>query len=145
MDNLVVKCPDFRNNEKMPGVFTCDGKGIFPSLEIGGLPKFAKSLVLIVDDPDAPGGNFVHYVAWNIPSQNTIDGEVLGVRGRNSSGKIGWISPCPPHGPHRYFFRVFALNSELGLGEGSEKGEVERQMQGHVIAKGELVGKYSRQ
>ncbi len=138
---------DFENGGMIPSEMTCDGRDISPELSISGIPKGAKSLALIMDDPDAPSGTFVHWVVWNIPpSIERVERgmEPEGVQGRTGFGGRGYRGPCPPSGTHRYFFKVYALDDEIILREGSSKGELEEAMEEHIIAKAELMGKYSR-
>ena len=137
----------FQEGGNIPPKFTCDGSDTSPPLQITGVPSEAKSLVLIVDDPDAPGGLFTHWLVWNIaPQTNSIaEGSApKGVHGTNDFGKSGYGGPCPPPGTHRYSFKVFALDRELDLRSGAKRGQVDAAMKGHVIAQGELVGRYSR-
>lgn len=143
MKELKVSSPAFSNNGIIPDKFTCDGKDVNPELVIEGLPKETKSIVLIVDDPDAPAGTWDHWIVWNIrPTMVIKENSVPGVEGINSAGEHHWHGPCPPYGVHRYFFKVFALDVVLQISNGSGKREVERAMEGHVIAKGQLVGLY---
>lgn len=137
--------PAFENNKNIPKRFTCDGEGKNPPLKIEGIPKDTKSLVLIVDDPDAPMGTFVHWVVYDIPVISEIaEGAVPGKQGVNSGRGTSWVSPCPPFGTHRYIFKIFALDKELGLKEGASKAAVEKAMQGHILDKAELTGLYKR-
>lgn len=138
----------FANNEYIPSKYTCDGEDSAPVLTITDIPKEAQSLVLIVDDPDAPLGTWVHWVLFNIPVDTTkIDyydlpqGSKLGL---NDFGKAGWGGPCPPNGVHRYFFKLYAINKTIDLLPGAKKSEVEKQMKDHVIEKAELIGLYKR-
>jgi Raf kinase inhibitor-like YbhB/YbcL family protein len=146
MKDLSVKSQAFETNKPIPRKYTCDGQDINPPLTIGGIPKEAKTLVLIVDDPDAPSGTFDHWIVWNIPPSTSKIGEnsVPGAEGMNSARQMGYMGPCPPSGTHRYFFEVYALDTELSLGIGSKKKDVEKAMQNHILAKGELIGLYSR-
>lgn len=143
----------FKESESIPRPYTCDGIDISPPLEWTGAPKSAKTIALIVDDPDAPSGTFVHWVLYNLPAdglgliENTPATETLrggGMQGKNDFGKIGYGGPCPPSGTHRYFFKVYALDAELSLKVGATKAEVEKAMQGHIVAQGQLMGTYSR-
>ena len=137
----------FQEGGNIPSKFTCDGLDTSPPLQISGIPSDAKSLVLIADDPDAPGGLFTHWVVWNIPPQTNSIGEgsaPKGVHGANDFGKSGYGGPCPPSGTHRYSFKVFALDRELELPSGAKRSQVDATMKGHVIAQGELVGRYAR-
>ena len=144
---LKVTSSAFQEGGNIPSKFTCDGSDTSPSLQITGVPSEAKSLVLIADDPDAPGGLFTHWLVWNIPSQTNSIAEGSapnGVQGANDFGKSGYRGPCPPAGVHRYSFKIFALDRELELRSGAKRSQVNAAMKGHVIAQGELVGRYSR-
>ena len=137
----------FQEGANIPSKFTCDGADTSPPLQIADIPSQAKSLALIVDDPDAPGGLFTHWMVWNIPPQTSAVGEgsaPKGVRGTNDFGKSGYGGPCPPSGTHRYYFKIFALDRELDLPSGAKRGQVDAAMKGHVVAQGELMGRYSR-
>lgn len=137
----------FQEGGNIPAKFTCDGSDTSPPLQITGVPSEAKSLVLIADDPDAPGGLFTHWLVWNIPPQTSsiAEGSALnGVHGTNDFGKSGYKGPCPPSATHRYLFKVFALDRELDLRGGAKRSQVDAAMKGHVIAQGELVGRYAR-
>lgn len=133
---------------------TCDGEDRSPQLSWSVAPASVKSFALVLDDPDAPGGTFTHWLLWDIPGGARELPENLpkspqiaggGTQGRNDFGKIGYGGPCPPPGkPHRYFFRLYALDSVLGLKPGAARRELERAMQGHVVARGELMGRYGR-
>jgi Raf kinase inhibitor-like YbhB/YbcL family protein len=146
MRRLLVKSAAFGNNERIPVKYTCDGADVNPPVTIDGVPEEAKTLVLIVDDPDAMG-TFTHWVVWNIPAttrrieENTTPGK----EGISSYGKHSYGGPCPPTGTHRYFFKVYALDTELDLKLSSTKRDVAKAMEGHVLAEGELLGLYSRQ
>src|SRR5437773_2525822 len=137
----------FQEGGNIPSKFTCDGSDTSPPLQITGVPSEAKSLVLVADDPDAPGGLFTHWLVWNIPPQTNSLAEgstPKGVQGTNDFGKSGYSGPCPPPGTHRYSFKIFALDRELDLRSGAKRNEVDAAMKGHVIAQGELVGRYAR-
>lgn len=143
---MILKSPDFKHNEKIPVRFTGDGQDLNPCLEIGKVPENAKSLALIMDDPDAPIGIFTHWLIWNIvpqikriPENNIPENAVQGL---NDFGKIGYGGPSPPSGSHRYFFKIFALDTKLNLQKGASKQELEKAMQGHIIDKAELIGMY---
>ena len=145
LKNLLIKSSAFEKNTKIPSKYTCDGDDISPPLTFEGVPKEAKTLVLIVDDPDAPRGTFDHWVVWNIPasiSKIEENNASSGIEGLNGAGKAGYFGPCPPSGTHRYFFKVYALDTSLSLGANSRKKDVEVAMEGHVLAKGELIGFY---
>jgi Raf kinase inhibitor-like YbhB/YbcL family protein len=137
----------FHEGANIPSKFTCDGSDTSPPLQIEGVPSGAKSLVLIVDDPDAPSGLFTHWLVWNIPPQtgSIAEGNApQGVQGANDFGKSGYRGPCPPPGTHRYSFKIFALDRELELRSGAKRSQVDAAMKGHVIAQGELVGRYAK-
>ncbi|MGE5555698.1 MAG: YbhB/YbcL family Raf kinase inhibitor-like protein [Methanocella sp.] len=147
MKTLTVTSSAFQYNQKIPGDYACDYENKNPPLTIEGVPEGTKSLALIFDDPDAVGGTFDHWVVWNIPPTQTKIGEntVPGVEGLNSDQQTGYVGPCPPPGKiHRYVFRVFALDTLLNLGANSGKEDLEKAMEGHILAKGELVGLFGR-
>jgi len=137
----------FENEQSIPAKYTADGDNINPPLQIVDIPENAKSLVLVVDDPDASSGDWVHWVVFNIPISNAeiSENSVPGTQGENSFRKLEYGGPSPPSGTHRYFFKVYALDSELELVEGVSKEEVETAMEGHVIESAELIGLYSRE
>ncbi|OGG09802.1 hypothetical protein A2781_05075 [Candidatus Gottesmanbacteria bacterium RIFCSPHIGHO2_01_FULL_42_27] len=138
----------FSHNQNIPSKYTCDGGNISPPLSIGEVPATAKSLVLIVDDPDAPGGDFSHWLVWNIDLQIEEIGEggVLAgsVSGTNDFGKTGYGGPCPPGGTHRYFFKIYALDTTLDIPAKSEKQELLNAISPHILDQGELIGLYGR-
>jgi hypothetical protein len=145
--NMKVTSSAFKDGGDIPSKFSCDGANTSPPLQISEVPAGAKALVLIVDDPDAPSGLFTHWMVWNLsPQTGTIaDGSAPGgVHGTNDFGKSGYGGPCPPSGAHRYYFRLFALDRKLDLGGGAKRSQLDAAMKGHVIAQGELVGRYSR-
>ena len=133
---------------------TCDGQNTSPQLAWSGAPPATKSFAMILDDPDAPGGTFTHWIVWNIPNGTHELPENLpktaeladGARqGRNDFGTVGYGGPCPQPGkPHRYFFRLFALDNVPAVKAGAGRGELERALQGHILARGELMGRYAR-
>jgi len=142
---LNVTSPAFAPMGFIPEKYTCDGINVNPPLEIAGIPEAAKCLALIVDDPDAPSGNWDHWVVWNIPPQSRIaENTVPGAEGLNDFGRCHYGGPCPPSGIHRYFFKVYALEHFLELPAGSDKTSVEKAMERHIIARGELIGRYKR-
>ncbi len=151
---LELKSPDFSSRASIPRQFTCDGADISPALAWNGSPGGTRSFALIADDPDAPVGTWVHWVLFDLPAnaralpQNVPKQEQLadGSRqGRNDFRKIGYGGPCPPPGkPHRYFFKLYALDTKLNLQPGAAKKDVERAMQGHILAQGEWMGLYGR-
>lgn len=135
----------FRNDTRIPTRYTCDGDDTSPPLTISDIPAGAKSLALIVEDPDAPGGTWYHWVAFDIPVIASIPGAVatLGTAGTNSWGRTGYGGPCPPRGSHRYLFTLTALDTELGVAAGSDQAAVRNAMDGHVLATATLIGHYS--
>jgi Raf kinase inhibitor-like YbhB/YbcL family protein len=142
---LQVVCLAFRDGGLIPARYTCEGEDINPSLLIKNVPPEAQSLVVIVDDPDAPKETWLHWLVWNVPVVDHIgEDEVPGEQGVNDFGRIGYGGPCPPSGTHRYFFRVYALNDTIDREVGSNRQQVEDAMQGHILAYGELVGLYRK-
>ena len=146
MKKLSVMSPTFENNQLIPAKYTCDGDDVNPPLAIDGIPEGTKTLAVIVDDPDAPMGTWDHWIVWNIPAtaSKIAENTVPGTEGMNDSRRRSYGGPCPPSGTHRYFFKVYALDVKLDLSPTSRKSDVEKAMQGHVLAKGELVGLYRR-
>jgi Raf kinase inhibitor-like YbhB/YbcL family protein len=136
----------FEPGAPMPAQFTCDGRGTSPPLSLSEIPEGTVSLALIVDDPDAGGGTWDHWVAYDIPITDDIGAGVaeLGTPGRNSWGRTGYGGPCPPHGWHRYVFTVFALDARLGLPPGADKAGLLRSLAGHVLAEAQLTARYAR-
>jgi Raf kinase inhibitor-like YbhB/YbcL family protein len=148
MSELTLSSPAFPHEGMIPPQFTCDGSDASPPLAIANVPGNAKSLALIVDDPDAPVGTWVHWVIWNIGSgtkeipENSVPQGAL--QGTNDFGKQRYGGPCPPSGTHRYFFKLYALDAPLPLKAGAGKASIEEAMQGHILARTELVGRYRR-
>ncbi|MEW6723007.1 MAG: YbhB/YbcL family Raf kinase inhibitor-like protein [Candidatus Micrarchaeota archaeon] len=141
----------FRMGSAIPKKYACEGENTSPPLNFSDIPPKTKSLALVCDDPDAPMGTFVHWVLWNIrPDMKGIgEGEsakVFCVEGSNDFGRAGYGGPCPPrgHGPHRYFFKLYALDSMLSLNPGATEAELENAMKGHILEKAELMGTYER-
>ncbi|VVB80968.1 Phosphatidylethanolamine-binding protein [uncultured archaeon] len=134
----------FSNEENIPKEYTCDGQDKIPPLEISGAPAGAKSLALVMDDPDAPNGTWDHWILWNIPPNTKLIDRQMGVAGRNSWGRTNYGGPCPPSGTHRYFFKLYAIDIMLDLPAGSNKTALEKAMKGHVLAEAVLMGKFSR-
>ena len=143
---MKLTSPAFEHNQMIPKKFTCQGNDVNPELNIAGIPAEAKSLVLIVDDPDAPIGTWVHWVVFNIPSATTKikENSIPGMQGYNDFGRNNYGGPCPPSGTHRYFFKLYALDTELDLKEGIKKQELEKAMEGHILVKTELIGLYKK-
>ena len=138
----------FTATRPMSARFTADGRNVNPQLSISGVPPAAKSLVLIVDDPDAPMSPWTHWLLWNIPARTArIDEDSVpkgAVAGRNDFGRMEYLGPSPPSGTHRYFFRLYALDTALNLPAGAERPAVEDAMRDHVLAKCETMGRYAR-
>jgi len=142
---MKIKSPEFENNQTIPSKFTCEGEDINPGLVIENIPKEAKSLALIVDDPDAPMGTWVHWVVFDIPLVSKIEeNSIPGKEGLNTAGRKSYHGPCPPSGTHRYFFKIYALDTVLNLKKDISKGHLEEAMQGHILDQAELVGLYKR-
>ncbi len=145
---MKLTSPDFQNYNLIPKKFSCDGLGISPTLIISDVPSGTKHLVLIVDDPDAPCGDYVHWLVWNITpetsviKENTVPSEAC--LGLNSGGGTEWVSPCPPSGQHRYFFKLYAINARLNHNLTCNKQNLLKQISGHIIEQTELVGLYER-
>lgn len=143
---LTLSSTAFAAGGMIPSKYTCDGANINPPLDIQDIPDGAKSLALIVDDPDAPVGVWVHWVVWNIPVTKFIKENIVpGKEGLNDFRKRHYGGPCPPSGTHRYFFKIYALDTSLDLTDDSNKAGLEKAMGGHVLASGELIGLYKRQ
>jgi Raf kinase inhibitor-like YbhB/YbcL family protein len=146
MQRLHVTSTEFEEDGWIPSQFTCEGQGVNPPIKIRSIPAEAQSLVLLLEDPDAPGGTFDHWVMWNIDTKGDIAADSQpGICGLNSKGTVGYYPPCPPTGSHRYIFVVFALDKKLPLQEGSSKKQLLESIEGAVIAKGTLTGRYEKQ
>lgn len=145
---MKIQSPAFQHNENIPAKYTCDGEGINPPLQFLDVPGNAKSLVLISDDPDAPMGTWVHWTIWNIDTkiteiaENSVPADA--VEGTTSFGNVGYGGPCPPSGVHRYFFKLYALDTVLDLPAGANIKELETAIQGHALGNAEFIGLYSR-
>lgn len=150
---LNVLSTAFTHSGMIPKQYTCDGKDTSPPLAWTSVPDRTKSLALICDDPDAPRGTWVHWVLFNIPAdtkeltesvpaQETLPNGAK--QGRNDFGKIGYGGPCPPGGTHRYYFKLYALDTELNLSPGATKDQLLKAMEGHILAEGQLMGQYKR-
>jgi Raf kinase inhibitor-like YbhB/YbcL family protein len=144
---MKISSTAFADGQSIPGKYTCDGSDTNPPLAFSGAPASAKDLALVVDDPDAPGGTFDHWIVWNIPATTTAVAEgqsPQGVTGRNGFGKNAYGGPCPPGGEHRYQFKLYALDTTLSLPAGSSKADLEQAMQGHIVAEAKIIGRYKR-
>lgn len=151
---LTLTSTAFAEGELIPRQYTCDGKDISPPLAWSGAPEATKSFALIGDDPDAPMGTWVHWVLYNLPpatkelpEQMPVTDTLSGAarQGVSDFGSSGYGGPCPPSGTHRYFFKLYALDTTLELGARPTKADVERAMKGHILAQSQLMGKYKRQ
>ena|SRR5579871_4599049 len=153
MTSLLLTSPAFKNGDPIPADYTCDGKDISPPFQWSEPPAGTQSFALIADDPDAPGGIWVHWVVYNIPTSlrelkkgvpadtKLKDGTL---QGRNDFSNIGYGGPCPPGGTHHYYFKLFALDVSLSLAPGATKNELEQAMKGHILAESHLMGPYRR-
>lgn len=142
---MIIESPSFQNNGNIPSKYTCQGENVNPQLDISGIPAETKTLVLIMDDPDALMGTWDHWVVWNIkPTASIKENSIPGMQGTNSAGHKNYHGPCPPSGTHRYFFKLYALDSTLQIKEGSGKKDVEKSMEGHILQKSELIGLYKK-
>lgn len=145
---MKISSPSFEHNSPIPAKYTCQDENINPELKIENVPSDAKSLVLIMDDPDAPRGTWVHWVVWNIPvgtqiiAENSIPQSC--VQGLTDFGTQGYGGPCPPSGVHRYFFKLYALSETLNLPDTTNKAQLEAAMEGKIISKAELIGTYQK-
>ena len=145
--SISITSPAFQAGGDIPAKFTCNGTNVSPELQISGVPNEAKSLVLIVDDPDAPRGLFTHWIVWNIDPKTTQMAEnsapAGAVQGTSDFGKRNYGGPCPPSGTHRCFFKIFALDTKLDLKPSARRAELDAAMRGHILAQGELMARYS--
>ncbi len=152
-EHIKVTSSVFPEGGMIPQQYTCDGANLSPPLSLSGLPAGTASLALLVEDPDAPRGTFTHWVAFNLPpvlhevperagAERLIQGG--GLQGKNDFGKPGYGGPCPPSGTHRYYFKVYALDTVLNLDAGASKDQLLHAMKGHVLAEGQLMGRYHR-
>lgn len=150
---MKIESSAFQNNQAVPSKYTCDGENINPPLSFSDVPKDAKSLILIMDDPDVPktirpDGMWDHWLVWNIPAGTTIINEGStppGIVGKNTGGQFGYQGPCPPDREHRYFFKLYALDTMLSLNTPTTTKQIlEQAMEGHILEKTELIGLYKR-
>jgi Raf kinase inhibitor-like YbhB/YbcL family protein len=153
IETLDIRSDVFKSGETIPTRYTCDGEDISPQISWSKTPEGTKELVLICDDPDAPMGTWVHWVAYGIPPETTSLSDnvpkkdtTMGFKqGKSSFGRIGYGGPCPPRGSiHRYFFKVYAIDLLTNLKPGATKEVVMKAIQGHILAQGELIGRYGR-
>ena len=145
MSKLQVTSSAFSNAGSIPELYTCKGKNINPPITISNIPLEARTLAIIMDDPDAPGGTWVHWVKWNMDTSGLESFSILegkdpaGSNGSGTSRHTFYDGPCPPSGTHRYFFKFYALDTVLELSAGSSKDELEQEMTGHIIGQGEIM------
>lgn len=151
--DIKITSPAFKNGDLIPAKYTCDGQDISPPLQWDGVPEETKSLAFICDDPDAPMKTWVHWVLFNLPAgtkglqENVPPDKVLpsgAKQGISDFRRIGYGGPCPPSGTHRYFFKIYALDTQLNLEAGATKEQLLKAMKGHILAEGQLIGKYRR-
>ena len=150
---FIITSPAFAEGGMIPRKYSCDGPDVSPPLSWAGVPEGSKTLALICDDPDAPAGTWVHWVLFNIPAdEKGVPAEIApdatlnngALHGTNDFRRLGYGGPCPPRGTHRYYFKLYALDSELPLDAGAKKAQVEAAMAGHILAHTQLMGKYKR-
>ena len=144
---MKISSSAFSEGQPIPAKYTCDGSDTIPPLAFADVPPEARSLALVMDDPDAPGGTYDHWVMWNIPpdTKGVEEGKApRGVAGRNSWKKNAYGGPCPPDREHRYFFRIYALDTTLNLPASSNKADLEKAMEGHVLTEAKLMDRYER-
>jgi hypothetical protein len=145
---LEITSPDFSNGGDIPSRFTCQGRNDNPGLRFNNIPENAKSLALILDDPDAPRGTFNHWLVWNITTDTkefTTGSTPQGIAtGTNDAGKTGYFGPCPPSGVHRYYFRLYALDKTLDLPKTTKRGALDKALKGHILAQATLMGRYGK-
>ena len=146
MVEMTLTSPAFAQDEAIPLQFSCDGDDISPELAWAGIPEGAASLVLFLDDPDAPVGTWDHWLLFDMPPdlEGLPQGGTAGTDGNNSWNRTGYGGPCPPGGTHRYFFKLYALDTTLDLPAGTAKGALEAAMEGHILGQVELMGTYTR-
>jgi len=143
---MMLSSKDFKHEGPIPSIHTCEGQDLQPELTWKNIPEKAQSLALIMDDPDAPHGIFVHWVTWNLdPKLDKLSSEKKNQhQGTNSAGNLGYKGPCPPSGKHRYFFRLYALDIKLKLDSSTTKEELLNAMKGHILGEAELMGTYQK-
>lgn len=150
---ITVTSTAFEEGGMIPPKYTCDGDDISPPLALAGIPEGTKSIALISDDPDAPVGTWVHWVLFNLPPDTKELPEKVpperilpsgASHGTNDFRRLGYGGPCPPGGTHRYYFKIYALDAMLDLPAGATKKDLEKAMEGHILAQGQLMGKYKR-
>ncbi len=144
---LKVESTAFADNEPIPDKYTCNGNDTSPPLMVTGIPNGTKSLALVVEDPDAPSGLWIHWLVWNMPVASELKEDNVpagALQGTTSEGSTGYHGPCPPSGTHRYMFKAYALDTLFTLSSKSKKPDLDKAMHGHILAQGTLTGLYSR-
>lgn len=142
---MKIRCSEFSGDGIIPAKYTCNGENISPPLGIDDIPEGARSLVLIVDDPDAWGEPWIHWLVFNIPVLDHIEeASAPGIQGVNDFGQMGYGGPCPPSGTHHYVFRLYALDSAIDLPEGANRAQLEKAMHGHILAQAQTTGIYAK-
>ncbi len=140
-----ITSPEFKNNEMIPKKYSCEGEDINPPFKIENIPENTESLVLILDDPDAPAGTWTHWVLFDIPPKNEIkENEAPGKQGMNDFYKKNYGGPCPPSGTHRYFFKLYAVDKKINKKRGVSRDTIEDEIKDHIIEKAELIGLYKK-
>jgi hypothetical protein len=151
--DIKITSSAFQDGGLIPAKYTCDGADVSPPLQWDNVPQGAKSIALICDDPDAPMGTFVHWVIFGLPAETRQLAEKVAAdktlpsgarQGTSGFGRVGYGGPCPPSGTHRYFFKIYALDTTLDLPAGARKSDLLKVMQGHILGQGQLIGKYKR-
>jgi len=146
-NNMTLSSPAFQDGQILPKKYTCDGSNVNPPLQFSDIPAGTKSLALIVDDPDAPSGDFVHWLIWDMDPGLTAIAEgnaPTGTQGKTSTNSTGYVPPCPPSGTHRYTFKLYALDTLLGIPSAFGKEQLLAAMEGHILAQSKSVGLYGR-
>ncbi len=144
---MKLSSPAFQNGAPIPSKYTCDGKNVNPEFQISEVPEDAKSLAFVMDDPDSPSGTFVHWTLWDMHPKTPeilVDSVPLATEGMTSFGKPGYGGPCPQSGEHRYFFKLYALDTALNLPSSTDVKTLMQSMQGHILSQVELMGRYAR-
>jgi len=145
LEKLITIKSAFADEGMIPRKYCCNGENIHPPVEFDNLPEETKTLALLLEDPDAISGIFTHWIAWNIsPHRPIAENSAPGISGENGHGETGYTGPCPPNGTHRYILTIYALDAKLGLEAGADKRALLQAMDGHMLAYGEIMGKYSK-
>jgi len=142
---MTVTSPAFEEGKMIPEEYTCQGRNINPPLTLSNIPVKTVSMAIILDDPEAPGGGFIHWVMYNIPPSSSIkQDDAAGIQAANGKGDLHYTGPCPPNEVHHYHFKIYALDVKLDVIENADKEKVLEKMKGHILATGELVGLYTK-